>query len=76
MDAFSRFGTNFTNARGAFFFDSEENEYAKVELEAVKLNDETARAELVRIWQQDVFRTPGTAWCSRTRPRPARHSKP
>ena len=56
MDAFSRFGTNFHEREGSFFFDSEENEYAKVELEAVKLNDETARAELVRIWQQDVFR--------------------
>ena len=56
MDAFSRFGTNFHEREGRFFFDSEENEYAKVELEAVKLNDETARAELVRIWQRDVFR--------------------
>lgn len=56
MDAFSRFGTNFHEREGRFFFDSEENEYAKVELEAVKLNDESARAELVRIWQQDVFR--------------------
>ena len=56
MDAFSRFGTNFHEREGCFFFDSEENEHAKVELEAVKLNDETARAELVRIWQQDVFR--------------------
>ena len=56
MDAFSRFGTNFHEREGRFFFDSEENEYAKVELEAVKLNDETARAEAVRIWQRDVFR--------------------
>ena len=45
MDAFSRFGTNFHEREGRFFFDSEENEYAKVELEAVKLNDETARAD-------------------------------
>ena len=56
MDAFSRFGTNFHEREGRFFFDSEENEHAKVELEAVKLNDETARAEAVRIWQRDVFR--------------------
>ena len=56
MDAFSRFGTNFHEREGRFFFDSEENEHAKVELEAVKLNDETARAEVVRIWQRDVFR--------------------
>ena len=56
MDAFSRFGTNFHEREGRFFFDSEENEYAKVELEAVKLNDEPARAELVRIWHRDVFR--------------------
>ena len=56
MDAFSRFGTNFHEREGRFFFDSEENEYAKVELEAVKLNDETARAKLVRIWRWDVFR--------------------
>ena len=56
MEAFSRFGTNFHEREGRFFFDSEENEHAKVELEAVKLNDETARAEAVRIWQQDVFR--------------------
>ena len=48
MDAFSRFGTNFHEREGRFFFDSEENEHAKVELEAVKLNDETARAEVVR----------------------------
>ena len=40
MDAFSRFGTNFHEREGRFFFDSEENEHAKVELEAVKLNDE------------------------------------
>ena len=56
MDAFSRFGTNFHEREGRFFFDLEENEHAKIELEAVKLNDETARAELVRIWQQEVFR--------------------
>ena len=56
MDAFSRFGTNFHEREGRFFFDPEENEHAKVELEAVKLNDETARAEAVRIWQRDVFR--------------------
>ena len=55
MDAFSRFGTNFHEREGRFFFDSEENEHAKVELEAVKLNDETARAEVVRLWQRDVF---------------------
>ena len=55
MDAFSRFGTNFHEREGRFFFDSEENEHAKVELEAVKLNDEIARAEVVRLWQRDVF---------------------
>ena len=56
MDAFSRFGTNFHERDGRFFFDSEENEHAKVELEAVKLGEATARAEAVRIWQRDVFR--------------------
>ena len=55
LDAFSRFGTNFHEREGRLFFDSEENEHAKVELEAAKLNDETARAEIMRVWQQDVF---------------------
>ena len=56
MDAFGRFGTNLHEREGHFFFGSEQNEHAKVELEAVKLNEEVARAELLRIWQHDVFR--------------------
>lgn len=56
VEAFKKFGTRFHEREGRFIFDLEENEYAKVELDAIKYNDEAARDQIVQIWQQDVFR--------------------
>lgn len=56
IEAFKKFGTRFHEREGCFVFDLEENEYAKVELDAIKYNDEVARDQIVQIWLQDVFR--------------------
>lgn len=56
IEAFKKFGTRFHEREGRFVFDLEENEYAKVELDAIKFNDEAARDQIVQIWLQDVFR--------------------
>ncbi|MBI5243200.1 MAG: hypothetical protein HY922_05860 [Elusimicrobia bacterium] len=56
LESFSRYGSHFHAAEGRFFFDIEENEYAKVEMEALRQgSDEKARMEIERIWLQDVF---------------------
>lgn len=55
-EAFKKFGTYFHEREGRFIFDLEENEQAKVELDAIKYNDETAREQIVQIWRQEVFR--------------------
>ncbi|MFQ5659001.1 MAG: hypothetical protein ACE5GZ_01135 [Gammaproteobacteria bacterium] len=56
LDAFKKFGTYFHEREGRFFFDLEENEYAKVELDAIKYNDEMARDQIIQIWRQEIFR--------------------
>lgn len=56
LDAFKKFGTYFHEREGRFFFDLEENEYAKVELDAIKYNDEVARDQIIQIWRQEIFR--------------------
>jgi hypothetical protein len=56
VEAFKKFGTRFHEREGRFVFDLEENEYAKVELNAIKFSDEAARDQIVQIWLQDVFR--------------------
>jgi hypothetical protein len=56
LDAFRKFGTYFHEREGRLLFDLEENEYAKVELAAVKYSDEAAEAEITRVWRQEVFR--------------------
>ena len=56
LQAFRTLGTFFHEREGRFFFDLEENENAKVEIEAMRLPDERAREEVVTIWRQDIFR--------------------
>lgn len=56
LEAFRKFGTRFHEREGRFLFDLEENEYAKVELDALKYNDETARDQIIQMWLLDVFR--------------------
>lgn len=56
IDAYSRYGTYFHEREGRYQFDVDENEYAKVELEAAKGNDEHAREQIVQIWQQEIFK--------------------
>jgi hypothetical protein len=56
LEAFKKFGTRFHEREGRFVFDIEENEYAKVELDALKYNDDIARDQIVQIWLQDIFR--------------------
>lgn len=55
-EAFKKFGTYFHEREGRFIFDLEENEHAKVELDAVKYHDEAARDQIIQIWRQEVFR--------------------
>jgi hypothetical protein len=56
LEAFKKFGTRFHEREGRYIFDLEEKEYAKVELDALKYNDDVARDQIVQIWLQDVFR--------------------
>lgn len=56
IDAFARYGTYFHEREGRYLFDHDENEHAKVELEAAKGNDEQARAQITQIWQQELFK--------------------
>lgn len=56
LQAFRTIGTYFHEREGRFFFDLEENENAKVEIEAMRLSDERARDEIAIIWKQDLFR--------------------
>jgi hypothetical protein len=56
LQAFRTLGTFFHEREGRFFFDLEENENAKVEIEAMRLSDERAREEVVAIWKQGLFR--------------------
>ena len=43
LDAFQKFGTYFHHLHDRYYFDREENAYAKVELAAVGLSDDVAR---------------------------------
>jgi hypothetical protein len=56
FQAFRTYGAYFHEREGRFFFDLEENENAKVEIEANRLNDERAQEEVKTIWKQDLFR--------------------
>jgi hypothetical protein len=56
LEAFKQFGRYFHEREGTLLFDLEENEHAKVELDAIKCNDEAARDLIIQIWRQDVFR--------------------
>lgn len=56
LQAFRSLGSYFHEREGRLFFDLEENENAKVEIEARNTTDERAREEVITIWKQDVFR--------------------
>jgi hypothetical protein len=56
FQAFRTYGSYFHEREGRFFFDLEENENAKVEIEALRLSDERAREEVNTIWKQDLFK--------------------
>ncbi|MGE0473298.1 MAG: hypothetical protein AB7P17_06660 [Nitrospirales bacterium] len=57
LEAFRRYGSYFHLQEDRFYFDIEENENAKVELEALRSgNDETARQQIAEIWLQGIFK--------------------
>ena len=56
LHSFRTYGSYFHEREGRFFFDLEENENAKVEIEATHLSDERARHEILTVWKQDLFR--------------------
>jgi len=56
VEAFKRYGTYFHEREGRFLFDGVENEFAKVELDAMRHGDDTARDQITLIWLQEVFR--------------------
>ncbi|MFH1084131.1 MAG: hypothetical protein V1751_12145, partial [Pseudomonadota bacterium] len=55
FQAFRTYGSYFHEREGRFFFDLQENENAKVEIEAIRLGDEKAREQVKTIWKQDLF---------------------
>ncbi|MBN2034137.1 MAG: hypothetical protein JW836_12740 [Deltaproteobacteria bacterium] len=56
LQAFRAYGSFFHERERRFFFDLEENESAKVEIEATRISDEKAREEVVSVWKQDLFK--------------------
>lgn len=57
LEAFRRYGAYFHKEEDRFYFDIEENEDAKVELEAYRSgNDDAARQEIGRIWLSELFK--------------------
>ena len=55
FQAFRTYGSFFHEREGRFFFDLEENEYAKVALETIHVPNTQARDEIQTIWKQDLF---------------------
>jgi len=55
FQAFRTYGSFFHEHEGRFSFDLEENEYAKVALATIHIQDERARDEIKTIWKQDLF---------------------
>jgi hypothetical protein len=55
FQAFRTYGSFFHEREGRFFFDLEENEYAKVALETIHIQDPRAREAIQTIWKQDLF---------------------
>jgi hypothetical protein len=57
LEAFRRYGSYFHREEERFYFDIEENEEAKVELEAYRSgSDEAARQRISELWLRDLFK--------------------
>jgi hypothetical protein len=57
LEAFRRYGSYFHREEERFYFDIEENEEAKVELEAYRSgSDEAARQQISELWLRDLFK--------------------
>ncbi|HWO41905.1 MAG TPA: hypothetical protein VNO43_08895 [Candidatus Eisenbacteria bacterium] len=57
LEAFRRYGSYFHKEEDRFYFDIEENEEAKVELEALRAgSDDAARQEIARLWLAELFK--------------------
>jgi hypothetical protein len=57
LEAFRRYGSYFHREEERFYFDVEENEEAKVELEAYRSgSDEAARQQISELWLRDLFK--------------------
>ena len=57
LEAFRRYGSYFHKEEDRFYFDIEENEEAKVELEALRSgSDESARQEISKLWLTELFK--------------------
>jgi len=55
FQAFRTYGSFFHEREERFFFDLEENEYAKVAIATIHIQDQRARDEIQKIWKQDLF---------------------
>jgi len=57
LEAFCRYGSYFHREEERFYFDIEENEEAKVELEALRSgSDESARQQISEVWLKELFK--------------------
>jgi hypothetical protein len=57
LEAFRRYGSYFHKEEDRFYFDIEENEEAKVELEALRSgSDEAARQQIGELWKGELFK--------------------
>jgi len=57
LEAFRRYGSYFHREEDRYYFDIEENEEAKVELEAYRSgSDESARQQISELWLRDLFK--------------------
>jgi hypothetical protein len=57
LEAFRRYGSYFHKEEDRFYFDIEENEEAKVEIEALRSgSDEAARQQIGDLWRAELFK--------------------
>ena len=58
--AFQKYASHFHVQENRYFFDVEENEEAKVEYRSLLFGEDRARAEIRKLWRDEIFREPNS----------------
>ena len=56
-----QYASYFHHQEGRFLFDREENPNAKVELRSLTISDDSAKAQVAKLWREELFRDPESA---------------